>query len=34
MSQAMDETEVPEPLRAKLKEAFRGVADWMRNQVV
>lgn len=32
MSQAMDETDVPEPLRAKLREALAGVADWMRNQ--
>ncbi len=32
MDQAMGETEVPEPLRARLKESFMGTADWMRNR--
>ena len=31
MDQAMGETEVPEALRARLKESFFGTADWMRN---
>lgn len=32
MDQAMGETEVPEDLRARLREAFFKTADWMRNR--
>ena len=32
MDQAMGETGVPEPLRARLKESFMGTANWMRNR--
>lgn len=32
MDQAMDELQVPAPLRAALYERFWGLADWMRNQ--
>ena len=31
MDQAMGETEVPEDLRARLKDSFFKTADWMRN---
>jgi hemoglobin len=31
MDQAMGETEVPEGLRARLKDSFFQTADWMRN---
>jgi hemoglobin len=32
MMQAMEETEVPQALRAALEEAFQKTADWMRNR--
>jgi hemoglobin len=32
MVRAMEETDVPEQLRAPLKAAFQKTADWMRNQ--
>ena len=31
MDQAMGETGVPEPLRARLRDSFFKTADWMRN---
>ncbi len=32
MVRAMEETEVPLPLRSPLRAAFQKTADWMRNQ--
>jgi hemoglobin len=32
MRQAMEETEVPQALRAQLGAAFQKTADWMRNK--
>ena len=32
MQAALDDAQVPEPLKPKLIEAFTGVADWMRNR--
>lgn len=32
MDQAMQETQVPQALRARLKESFLHTADWMRNR--
>jgi hemoglobin len=32
MVQAMEETEVPQDLRAPLRQAFQRTADWMRNK--
>lgn len=32
MDQAMQETDVPAPLRARLHHSFMQTADWMRNQ--
>jgi hemoglobin len=32
MVQAMEETDVPQPLRDALAKAFQGTADWMRNR--
>ena len=34
MDQAMQETEVPEALRVRLKSSFMQTADWMRNKGV
>lgn len=34
MDQAMQETQVPEDLRARLKQSFFQTADWMRNKDV
>lgn len=32
MRQALEDVQVPEPLRSRLMEAFFGTADWMRNR--
>jgi hemoglobin len=32
MYQAMEDQQVPEPTRAQLRQAFAGLADFMRNQ--